>query len=193
MSIVDRQRLSIADFIRHYAEHGPFEIIDGEIVAMPPHIARSANIAGELYFRLRLYLEDHPIGQAYVEAPFVLTDQSDWVRGSRVPDVMFYRAERLRAMAERKPDWDKGPLIGAPDLAVEVVSPTDVFSAVNAKIQRYLADGVQQAWVIDPEQRTVSFYPAYHHLSGDATLNGGDLLPGFELALRRLWQIGQKF
>jgi Uma2 family endonuclease len=79
----------------------------------------------------------------------------------------------------------------APDLAVEVVSPSDSANAVHEKVLEYLSAGVQLVWVVHPIQRTVTVYsegPVAHVLSEGDTLNGGDLLPGFSLAVADIFE-----
>lgn len=82
-------------------------------------------------------------------------------------------------------------LIGPPDLAIEIVSPTDRISHVNRKIRLYLEDGVQVVWLVEPEEQTITIYtPAtkqFTRLTLEDTLTGGDLLPNFALSLSQLF------
>ncbi|MGE0544684.1 MAG: Uma2 family endonuclease [Dehalococcoidia bacterium] len=101
----------------------------------------------------------------------------------RAPDVWFVRAERVpeEALDEFFP--------GGPDLAIEVLSPSDRFAAVVEKARDYLAAGTRLVWVIDPKGRTAAvFYPdgAARLLSEDDALEGGDVLPGFTVRVRDL-------
>ncbi|MBC8098399.1 MAG: Uma2 family endonuclease [Armatimonadetes bacterium] len=95
-----------------------------------------------------------------------MTYDSHWVTGSRVPDIIL-----------------------VPALTVEVVSGRYTPSALDAKAQRYLADGVRMVWVIDPAKRQVTVYHGEQTsiLSGDDTLLGSDVIPGFEVPLTRLF------
>ena len=88
-------RLSLDNFIHQYQAE-PFELIDGKRTSMPPQITESSMTGGNLYFQLRLQLQQSNAGMAFIETPFVLTAESQWVKGSRVPDVMFIRTERLQ-------------------------------------------------------------------------------------------------
>jgi Uma2 family endonuclease len=184
--------MTLDQFIERYGEQGPFEIIGEEIVEMTPQITRSAIIAGALFFELTLYLKTHPLGRLFSEAPFVLTAASNWVKGSRVPDVMFVRAERLAQLAQDDPDWQDKPLTIVPDLVAEIVSPTDKMSDVDKKIARYLDDGVRVVWVIEPSGQTVTIHTAgskqLMRLTAEDTLSGGEVIPGFELAVTKLFE-----
>jgi Uma2 family endonuclease len=183
--------MTLEEFARRYGEQGPFEIIEGEIVEMTPQVMRSVIIAGRLFFELALYLKTHPLGHVFSEAPFVLTAGSNWVTGSRVPDLTFVRAERLAQLAQDDPEWESKPLVLVPDLVVEIVSPTDRIPDVNKKVIRYLEDGVRVAWLIEPEGQTVTIYTQgskqFTLLNAEDTLSGGDVIPGFEMPIVKLF------
>jgi Uma2 family endonuclease len=106
----------------------------------------------------------------------------------RLPDVSFVSTARWpldRALPETG-DWDV-----VPDLAVEVISPNDIFKDVLAKVREYFHYGVQVVWVIAPEERQVYVYDAPTHvriLTGQDELTGGEVVPGFRLSLGHLFQ-----
>ena len=113
------------------------------------------------------FVRDHRLGRVFGETGYVLASDPDTVRG---PDASFVSADRL-ATAERR-----GPfLVGAPDLAVEVVSPNDSRREVAEKVAEYLAAGARAVWVIDPRLQTVTV-----HVGGrePATLGRNDVLDG---------------
>ena len=79
----------------------------------------------------------------------------------------------------------------APDLAVEILSPTDLHENVSGKIREYFAAGVRQVWLISPEYRTVSIYQSptqVHILTEEDELSSDEILPGFQCRLRELFQ-----
>jgi Uma2 family endonuclease len=183
--------MSLEQFIALYGERGPFELIEGEIEPVTPHITRSARIAVRLLRALADHVDAHELGEVFMEAPFVLTADSNWVTGSRVPDVMFVAAERLAELAANDPAWEDKPLVLVPDLVAEIVSPTDRLAEVEKKIARYLADGVRVVWLIEPEGQTVTIHtPGSQQITrlraGD-TLSGGDVVAGFEMPVARLF------
>lgn len=191
MEAIHIDALTLEEFVERYNEN-PFELVDGECIPMAPQITRSATTGGRTYFRVSLFLQENPIGEVFIEAPFVLKlEEGSWVRGSRTPDVMFYNAQRL-AQIMTDPDWEDKPLIGPPDLAVEIISPTDKFSDVTRKALDYLRDGVLLVWVIDPKAKMVTIFRANQSeqtlLQGEeAILSGESVLPGFQIALKELW------
>lgn len=184
--------LTLEDFMQRYSDEGPFELIDGEFIPVTAQILDSGDIAGLIYRRLASYGEDQRRGKAYIEIPFVLVYQANWVKGSRVPDVMFVTAEHIAQLAANDPEWRKKPLVGAPLLAVEVVSPTDPMTQVNRKVRLYLEDGVRMVWVVEPEEKSVTIYTPHSkqftRLTLEDTLMGGDILPNFALPLGQLFE-----
>ena len=98
----------------------------------------------------------------------------------RAPDVGFIRADRVPRVRTR------GFFQGPPDLAVEVVSPTDRAGEVLAKVRNWLAAGCQVVWVADPTSQTITVYRGSHEpvmLTNVDELTDDAFLPGFRLAV----------
>ena len=160
-----------------------YELWDGEIVIMSVTGARHNHIAMRLLVALYGFAEEHRLGQVYTgDAGFRLSPLVFYA-----PDVAFVARARLRALL---PDPEKF-LQGAPDLAVEVLSPDDSLRRTALKIADYFLHGTTAAWLILPRQRQVRVYHSatgYVTLeNGDAKLTGGTLLPGFEYPLAKLF------
>lgn len=104
----------------------------------------------------------------------------------RKPDGSFIAKGRLPG--EEIP---KGHVDIAPDLAIEVISPNDLYHEVDAKVHLYQDAGIRLIWVINPENRTVKVYTpdhaAYRELSLNDELDGGEVLPGFRCAVREVF------
>jgi Uma2 family endonuclease len=185
-------RLSVDEFVRLYEDDGPFELIRGERIKRMPSVAGHNHIANMLLRALIAFLAKNPLGEAFIEAAFVLPDADDkqWVTGSRTPDVSFYSAARLDEYRAQNPDWKAKPYFLPPDLAVEIVSPNDTYSKVTDKVDLYLEDGVRLVWVIDPQRSKVTVYTADEQttLGEDDSLSGGEALPGFEITIRTLFE-----
>jgi Uma2 family endonuclease len=191
MEAIAQVGMSLDDFMRRYDEEA-FELIEGECIPVSPQAIRSVRIAGKLYRILAPFVESNGLGEAFIEAPFVMKASKKWVKGSRVPDVMFIGADRLKALAENDPDWETSPLPLVPDLVIEVMSPTDRLAAVNRKVKRYLNDGVRCVWVIDAEHRAIHVHTSDSTqatiLTEDDKLTGADILTGFELDIAKLFE-----
>jgi Uma2 family endonuclease len=174
--------MSLEDYMMRFDQEGRFEILDGQVIALSPTIMIHIFIAK----RIEVLLEK-AAPKAFVirEAPFVLHDKSDWVKGSRVPDVLYIEADRFEAYKQANPDWLQRPLSIVPDLVVEVVSPGDNLNSVDRQVDLYLQDGVKLIWVVNPQRGKV-----YVHTSGlntitvyqgDDTITGGAVMPDFKV------------
>ncbi|MEO8607256.1 MAG: Uma2 family endonuclease [Chloroflexota bacterium] len=180
--------MPMAGFVRLYDQDGPFELIDGERIALVPGVAEHAELIKLLYKLLLTYEQKIQSVSVYSEAPYVLVYSPDWVTGARIPAVMAYAAQRMTDYKIQMPDWGKKPYILVPDLCIEVISPNDIYSEVDAKVERYLADGVRLVWVFNPRTSSVRVHNANSiqsvRLTQEHTLDGGDVLPDFTLPVR---------
>ncbi len=156
---------------------GRWELVDGEMVAMSPSAEVSAAISAAITILVGQHVRAHRLGRMYTaEGGFVLFPDRATVRA---PDVAFVRAERVPHGEARKHFARL-----APDLVVEVLSPTDRASEVVAKIEMYQEAGVPLIWLVDPEDATVTVIAAGQPtvvLKLTDTLDGGDILPGFSV------------
>ena len=147
--------------------------------------ARETEIASILVGLLTPYLRTNRLGKVVGEMLFRISPENDL---RRRPDVAFVSHARW-PFNRRVPDvpvWDM-----VPDLAIEVVSPSNTAFAVHRKIHDYFKAGVTRVWVVYPEQAEVYIYstPQQVHVVGvGQELDGGDLLPGFRLPVAVLFE-----
>ena len=178
------QSMTVEALEREGAPEGRWELIDGELVEMSPSGGIASSLAAWLIYLLTGHVAPRRLGKVYgADGGFVLFAGQHTVR---VPDVSFVRADRLPSL-----EAQVGFLRLAPDLAVEVVSPTDRKREVEAKVQMYLAAGVRLVWVVDPASRTVMVYApdqAARHLGEEDQLDGGEVLPGFVTSVAALFE-----
>jgi len=160
-----------------------YELMKGALHTMSPAGAKHGKIAMIIGARLQTFADDHGVGSVFgAETGFLLTRNPDTVRA---PDAAFVSQARLPESGV-----PAGYFPGAPDLAVEVVSPGDTAGEVEEKMQMWLAHGASLVWVIYPATRTVT---AYRHdgsatvLHDDDLLGGETVLPGFTFAVSRLF------
>ncbi len=189
MVALQRTGMPLDEFLRRQDEQ-PFELIEGEIVPIMSPKSFGSDYIARLFQRA---LDRYGNGDVFIETTFILPDTPDaqWVKGSRQPDVLYIAPGRLETYRKEHMDWRIRPLMLVPDLAIEVVSPTDRLSKVWRKTALYLDDGVQLVWVVNPMRETVTiFMPDEAPVTfGKAdTLNGGALLPGFSLALNSIFE-----
>lgn len=154
-----------------------YELDRGELVQVPMSSFNSSRIAVKISSALFAFVDTHGLGHvAGADGAYILSGNPDVVR---VPDVSFVRAERMPPEEQ----WSRF-LELAPDLAVEVISPSDTVRSSLDKVREYLDAGVQLVWVVQPSRRMVTvYYPdrTARLYYDDATLDGGDVLPGFTL------------
>jgi Uma2 family endonuclease len=160
-----------------------YELVRGELVCMAAIGGQHGIIASRLDHRLRHFVEAHQLGEVCAaETGFRLARNPDTVRA---PDVSFIARERLPAGGVPEGYW---PF--APDLAVEVISPSDRFDDVLTKVQEYLKAGARLVWVFHPRTRTVMIYRANREvqlLQGQDELSGEDVLPSFHCPVDELF------
>ena len=149
---------------------------------MLPSGGRHGRIAMKLAASISNHVEAHGLGTVVAaETGFLLTRDPDTVRA---PDVGFIGADRAAAADTA------GFIPGAPDLAVEVLSPDDRPGYVSDKVAEWIEAGSRSVWVVDPRSRTVIVHEPEREprlLDEADTLFGGDLLPGLELDVRRIF------
>jgi Uma2 family endonuclease len=164
-------------------EDGRFDLVDGEVWPLAPARMPHGEFVADLNTELSLYARAHSAGKVYSgEQGFELDETG---RTVLCPDVAFVTAQRLPAPRT------EGFFPGAPDLAVEVVSESERPRLVLTKVVRYLSAGCRLVWCIYPKKRQVVVYsdnepPQF--LGVDDTLDGRDVLPGFQLPLAKLFE-----
>jgi len=160
-----------------------FELVDGLLVELNMG-AESEAIGSLFYYYMQQFCMSNPLGRAVANGTFkCFVDAPEKVRR---PDAAFISFARLPA-AHPIP---RGFFRVVPDLAVEVVSPTDFYEAVELKIDEYLAAGVLMAWVALPFKRVVRVYRPGRlmiEVGADSELDGEDVLPGFKCPVASLF------
>lgn len=160
-----------------------YELVAGELRKMSPSGFEHGEVVVRVTVPLARFVTEHDLGVVLGAATgFKLFHDPDTVRA---PDVAFVCQDRRPPVKERKKFASL-----APDLAVEVVSPSDTPAEVEAKVDDYLQAGVRLIWVLDPDSRTVTEYHASgptRTLTADQTLDGGDVLPGFTCPVAALF------
>jgi Uma2 family endonuclease len=161
------------------------ELINGELKTMPLAGHPHGRITMRLSAPLAQFVWDHQLGEVYTaETGFRLTSNPDTVLG---PDVSFISKQRLKEIGEVKGYWP-----GAPDLAVEVLSPGDRPGNVKSKVSQWLGFGAKQVWEVDPKLCTVTIHRSLSNtttFAGQDDLVADDILPGFRISLERIFGV----
>jgi Uma2 family endonuclease len=150
MSVVSPKFVT-AEELLEMGDVTPCELVQGEIIQMAPPGFEHGDVAAEIAYRIKSFIRGRRLGKVVSEAGFILARNPDTVRA---PDVAFISQPRIPA--GRRPQFYDG----APDLAVEVVSPSDLRSEVAAKVDQWLAAGTVSVWIVDPPNRSIEVYRA---------------------------------
>jgi Uma2 family endonuclease len=180
-------KLMTADELWRMPDDGQrHELIAGELRSMPPSGWEHGWIAVRVTVPLSQYVDANRLGVVCgAETGFILTRDPDTVRAA---DVAFVRRERVLAAGDVKSYWP-----GAPDLAVEVVSPHDRYTEVDAKVVEWLTHGTRMVLVVNPRRRVVAVHRphrAVRELTESDVLDGEDVVPGWTLAVREIFVHG---
>jgi Uma2 family endonuclease len=161
-----------------------YELSRGMLVCVSPSSYGPSMVAGRVMARLFPFIEERRLGDyGSAEGGFKLASDPDTVRA---PDIWFVRADRTPTPVDRD-DFYLGP----PDLAVEVLSPSDRFREVMRKVHDYLEARTPLVWVLDPKSKvTAVFRPGQpvRFLDEDGSLDGEDVLPGLVIPLRDIFR-----
>ena len=160
-----------------------YELVRGEIRKMAPsfeeHGLVSANVAGDLI----PYVRRNGLGRVIIaETGYLLESNPDTVRS---PDVSFIRLDRVSPPGERR-----SFVQGGPDLAIEVLSPSNRSGPMAEKVADYLAAGCLMVVVIDPAAHSVTVHRPDQEpqvLNETDTLDGGDVVPGWRMPVREIF------
>jgi Uma2 family endonuclease len=164
-----------------------FEVIQGKQVELPNMSSHSNQISILIFIAIYEHVKKTGSGTAFIESLFGIPTKDD-PNKQRRPDVAYVSKARW-PLNKVAPDFDPWPVV--PNLAVEVISPSDRIVEVNAKISDYFEAGVELVWVVHPRNEMVEVYTAplqSTKLSRSETLTGGSVLLGFELKLATIFR-----
>ena len=155
-----------------------YELIQGELNRMVPASHDHGRESNRINVSLSVHVYANDLGETYAaETAFLLARSPDHVLA---PDAAFVRKERTE-LARGTP----GAFPGAPDLAVEVISPTDRLTRVRDKVSDWLSHGTLMVIVVNPRNKTVQVHTSdsVTEFAEADTLDGGDVLPGWSMSV----------
>ncbi len=158
-----------------------YEIVDGQPQEKTMAGARHGGVGVRLIIRLGNHVEAHNLGGVYGPDTTFLIGENQ-----RLPDVSFVAADHIPEEGEPEGMWTI-----APDLAVEIISPNDLYENVMEKLWNYFAAGVRQVWLISTERKTVTVYTSPTQttvLTETDELVSDDLLGGFRCRLSEIFK-----
>jgi len=178
---VERKRVTAEELLALPDDGLRRELIDGEVRTMAPASGGHGLDGGAIHGHIFVFLQRHPIGAVLIaETGFRLRSDPDRVRAPDVAVVLYANRPRETIGA--------GYLEGAPDLAVEVVSPNDSADEVAEKVADWLAAGTSLVWVVyrGPRIEVHRADGRVQRLGADDEVDGGETLPGFRMRVRDL-------
>ena len=159
-----------------------YELVAGELRVMSPSGWRHGNVVSKLHVRLASFVDQNSLGMMFgAETGFRLATNPDTVRA---PDIAFVAKQSIPEELPERGFWP-----GAPDLAVEVLSPGDRTGEVDEKIDAWLTAGCRAVWIVDPELETVTIYSSRTNVqvkTAGEVLQGDPVVRGFSCAVNEL-------
>lgn len=160
-----------------------YELIQGTLRQMAPAGGHHGYLASGIGASLHHHVKANDLGRVFAaETGFVLASDPDTVRA---PDAAFVRKERVEEAGAVEGYWP-----GAPDLAVEVISPNDRYTEVEDKVMEWLEAGTRMVAVVNPQRETVTVHRSRRDitvLEAEDALDGGDVVPGWSLSVGELF------
>lgn len=159
-----------------------YEILDGELVVTASPVTRHQRVLRDLEFALHAHVSAHELGEVFFAPLTVVLDPHTIVE----PDLVFVSKARSAILKERF-------IEGAPDLLIEILSPSTAARDRGAKAKLYAQFGVDEYWIVDPDARTLEvFERAGKTFRASGTFHDSDtfaprLLPGLTIALSSVW------
>ncbi len=166
-----------------------YELVAGRVVRMPPPGPEHGRLEGNVYLALALHVRAHGLGEVYVGATgWDLTRPGESQDTVLAGDVALVRAGRLPLPPPRKGQTYR-PL--APDLVVEIASPSQSRPDLAEKARLWIERGVREVWVLWPEQRELDVWKpgaaTPRTLHAGEVLEGGEIVPGFQVRIEQVW------
>ncbi len=176
-------RLVTAGEFADHPEWGPSELIKGKVVPLTNPKPLHGVLMSEVAYRIQEFVRPRKLGLIFSgDAGVIIERGPDTVRG---PDVGFIS----QARAAKQGSLEKYFSV-APELCVEIVSPSDHWSDITEKVDMFLSIGVAIVWIIDPKLRNAHVFRKGREvlvINAASALDGEDVLPGFRLPLQELF------
>ena len=174
---MNAETMTLEEFMAHGYES--YEYVKGKLVPMSPPTMEHGEISTNIVTQVNIYVRQHQLGRIYTaETTFQIGESG------RKPDVAFVSRERLPQNRRQS-----SPV--PPDLAIEVVAPSDTVYDVQEKVFEYLDAGTKIVWIMDPASKTVTVYRSRNDIkirTSNQTLTGEDVVEGFSCSVAEIFE-----
>ena len=181
---ITQSLLTAEDLLAMPHGEGRYELVCGELLTMSPASFEHGLITMELAASLQTFVKKNKLGRVFAaETGFLIQQNPDTVRA---PDIAFVTTQKFSRSARKTGYWP-----GVPDLAVEVVSPNDLWTNVQSKALMWIEAGTSLVWIVDPRQKQITVFESLDKITAfksDQTLKAPDLLPGFSLLVGEIFE-----
>jgi Uma2 family endonuclease len=178
------QHLTTADELLRLPKEVHCELVRGELREMSPAGSHHGRLAGNIFGFLFVHVQHHRLGVAYAaETGFRLSSNPDTVLAA---DVAFVTRERYEAFGDTS-----GYFAGPPDMAAEVMSPSDSLPAAEEKVAQWMEAGTRMLLLVNPRKRTVTVYRSATDktlLTEADVIDGADVIPGWKLPVSKIFE-----
>jgi Uma2 family endonuclease len=185
VSTVETKLITAEELLRMPDDGFRYELVKGELLRMSPTGDEHGDVTMALASPLYQHVKSNDLGKVYAaETGFKLESNPDTVRA---PDIAFVCKTRTRESGRIQGYRD-----GAPDLAVEVLSPGNARREMADKIKDYFAGGALMVWVVNPKAKSVIVYRSssdFTTLTENDTLDGGEVVPGFQITVAEIFAV----
>ncbi|MBA3806213.1 MAG: Uma2 family endonuclease [Acidobacteria bacterium] len=185
MSTTETKLMTADELLRMPDDGFRYELVKGELKRMPPTGDEHGGVTMELAATLHQYVKLNNLGRVYAaETGFKLESEPDTVRA---PDIAFVRMESIQAAGRIQ-----GYRSGAPDLAVEVTSPSNTKREMTEKAKDYFAAGAHLVWIVNPKLKIITVYRSLNDiitLTEKDTLDGDKVVPGFQIPVAEIFNL----
>ena len=146
IAIPKKKKYTYEDYAK-LPEGAPYQLISGELIMTPAPTPYHQRISRRIEFLLIQYIEENNLGEVFDSPIDVYFTEEDVFQ----PDIIFISKERLNIIGETK-------IEGAPDLVIEILSPSTAYYDLRKKFKIYEKHGVKEYWIVDPEERSIEIY-----------------------------------
>jgi Uma2 family endonuclease len=146
MEVATKELKTYEDYAK-LPEGAPYQLIDGEFVMSPAPDLYHQDVSANIYDALKSLVRKRKLGKVY----YAPVDVSLSEHNTFQPDIVFVSNERMHILQGER-------IVGAPDLVVEILSPTTGYYDLATKKDTYEAHGVKEYWVVDPKGKTIEVF-----------------------------------